>query len=187
MKQKDLNLWREKHNDYIQSSQWAELRRTMPGPRECAVCETKAELNLHHMYYPKNLFQTLHCHCVWLCRACHEAFHRRVRGIIPRNEKTWDQLRQNTVKIVRRELNSSKQLIREKIVEAAPIPSKPHPFVDLKHIPQKPYAVSTAPEYLKAIRKQFFNTGGKKKKKSMAKLRRKAKRMAERFAKLPPE
>ena len=34
---------------------------------------------------------------------------------------------------------------------------------------------------------QFFNTGGKKKKISAAKQRRKAKRMAERFAKLPPE
>ena len=181
MDQKELKLWRIRHDEYIQSTQWRELRRTMPGPRQCAVCETKAELNLHHMYYPQNLFQTLHCHCVWLCRSCHEAFHRRVKGTIPQKNETWDRLRHHTIKIVRRELKRAKTPLPEKIVVVAPRITKPSPHADLKPIPPKPYQVSTAPEYLKALRKQFFKYGGKKM--SSSKLRREAKRLAERTCK----
>jgi hypothetical protein len=110
-----------------------------------------------------------------------------VKGTIPQKNETWDQLRQHTIKIVRRELNSTKKTIREKIITATSMPSKPIRCANLKPIPAKPYVASTAPEYLKALRKQFFNAGGKKKKTSKSKQRRKAKRMAERFARLPAD
>ena len=180
MKSKDRGLfyeeWSKLHREYIESEQWQELRRTMPGPRQCVVCEETGDLNLHHMHYPQNLYQTLHCHCVWLCRACHQAFHRRVPGTLPHKNTTWEKMRLRTIKIVRKELNISHTQIREKIVAATAIPSKPRVYADLKPIPVKTLAESTAPEYLKALRKKFFKTGGKKK--SASKLKRQAQRIS---------
>lgn len=182
MQRIDYDEWSKQHREYIESDQWHELRRTMPGPRQCVVYQETGDLNLHHMHYPNNLYQTLHCHCVWLCRSCHEAFHRRVKGTLPHQNETWEQMRLHTIKIVQRELNSTKKPIKKK---TAQVVAKLFVFQDLKPIPQKTYAVSTAPEYLKTIRKQFFNSDGTQKKTSGSKQKRKARRMAERFAKVP--
>jgi len=56
------------------------------------------------MFYPDDLFQTKHCHCCWLCRTCHVAFHRRVKGVLSFPKKTWAGLLKHTKKIVLREL-----------------------------------------------------------------------------------
>jgi hypothetical protein len=101
---RDHIFWAEQHKKYTESAEWNELRRTMPGKRKCAACASTAELNLHHMFYPDDLFQTKHCHCCWLCRTCHLAFHRRVKGTLSHPEKTWVELRKHTRKVVLREL-----------------------------------------------------------------------------------
>ena len=175
MKPTEYEVWSQLHREYIESEQWQELRRTMPGPRMCVVCGETGDLNLHHMHYPQNLYQTLHCHCVWLCRSCHQAFHRRVKGTLPHKNKTWEQMRKHTIKIVRRELGSSKTPAPQRIIGAVPIPTKPSRSVALKPIPPKNYAPSTAPEYLKLLRKN----GGGKKKMSRSRLKRQAQRVSD--------
>ena len=104
IKKREYEVWAVQHKRYTDSPEWNELRRTMPGKRKCVACVATTDLNLHHMFYPDDLYQTKYCHCCWLCRTCHQAFHRRVKGTLSLPKKTWADLRKHTRKIVLREL-----------------------------------------------------------------------------------
>ena len=104
------------YREYLSSTKWAEIKKTMPGPRICVACDTSKELDLHHMYYPADIYTTRHCHCCWLCRNCHEAFHRRIPAVLPLPPETWAYLRKQTKKIVQKALR--------KVPLKAPAPPK---------------------------------------------------------------
>lgn len=91
---------KSEYTAYINSPQWAKLKRKMPGERRCLACLSPDFLHLHHMYYPEDIWNTRHCHCCWLCRDCHEIFHGRFRGGMELPRETWEILRKRTRKII---------------------------------------------------------------------------------------
>jgi hypothetical protein len=88
------------YRKYINSPLWTQLKLTMPGPRECLACGSIDNLDLHHMFYPPNIFDTKHCHCCWLCRKCHELFHKRTNSPIPLKNGHWGKLRGDTKRMI---------------------------------------------------------------------------------------
>jgi len=64
------------YEEYMRSDDWEHLKRTHPSKRECVACETQRNLQMHHMRYPADIWETRHSDCCWLCEGCHEAFHR---------------------------------------------------------------------------------------------------------------
>lgn len=69
------------YDAYMSSEEWEELKRTHPERRGgCVACRYAHNLRLHHMFYPKDIRDTKHEHCCWLCDGCHAAFHRAVTG-----------------------------------------------------------------------------------------------------------
>ncbi len=61
---------------YMASPEWEQLRMTHPDPPQCIACDSTRELQMHHMRYPENIWETEHWQCCWLCVRCHECFHR---------------------------------------------------------------------------------------------------------------
>ena len=84
----------------MKSDTWRNLRETMPEPRECIACKAKTDLDLHHMFYPKNIFTTKHVHCCWLCRKCHDKYHAKIRGSLPNFHKLWGKHKSRTIRII---------------------------------------------------------------------------------------
>jgi len=68
------------YQEYLRSEQWQTLKSNHPSPRECVACQTKHNLRLHHMVYPKDIWRTKPHHCCWLCEGCHDCFHRACIG-----------------------------------------------------------------------------------------------------------
>jgi hypothetical protein len=150
VKKSPRQIWREKHENYIASEEWAQLRRTMPGPRQCVFCGSTCDLNLHHMVYPKDIYQTRHHHCCWLCRRCHEAFHARVRGTWRDENRSEQKLINMTKRIIARQLRSLEEKTQKSEPHSGLVVVKARAPVPTRKKPQ-----STAPEYLKELRRKF--------------------------------
>ena len=116
----DLN---ERYEKYMESKEWSNLKKTMPGPRQCFSCQSSENLQLHHMQYPEDIYATKHHHCCWLCGRCHRAFHSRVPSQIRLKHHDYSWLRKKTIRIIKRALRkneyvydpmrSQRKLIRE--------------------------------------------------------------------------
>ena len=61
---------------YLESDEWNTVKQRKQGPRKCVGCDGRRGLQLHHMVYPKDIWQTRPEHCCWLCDRCHGVLHR---------------------------------------------------------------------------------------------------------------
>jgi len=80
----DLNTgetWTPKYADYLNSPQWATLRRLAlkAADNRCQVCNSDLLLQVHHRKYPKVLGWEELSDLTVLCRRCHDLFHNSTR------------------------------------------------------------------------------------------------------------
>lgn len=63
---------------YLQTHHWRELkkRKRAETPKECVFCKSGNSVQLHHMIYRSTFDETLLEDTCWLCRLCHQTFHR---------------------------------------------------------------------------------------------------------------
>lgn len=64
------------YEQYLESGEWMDVKKAMSRRFFCVGCATKRALQLHHMIYPADIWQTRPEHCCWLCDRCHETLHR---------------------------------------------------------------------------------------------------------------
>lgn len=63
---------------YLQSPHWKGLKakKRREEPAVCGHCRTDQGVDLHHLHYPKDVYQTKTKHVMWLCRTCHNLAHQ---------------------------------------------------------------------------------------------------------------
>lgn len=88
------------YDAYIRSEAWGELKQSHPDRRACVACERPDDLQLHHMRYPANIWDTRASDCCWLCEACHEMFHRACTGE-RKKYQAWATTSDRTVMLIR--------------------------------------------------------------------------------------
>lgn len=72
---------RGKYKLYIESEDWARLRRQRfeIDRHECRTCGSKQQLEVHHVRYPTMLgHENVGLDLITLCHLCHEAISRRL-------------------------------------------------------------------------------------------------------------
>lgn len=67
---------RAEYEEYLNSEDWAQVKHEKHLRRICVGCGRNRGLELHHMIYPADIWQTKSEHCCWLCDRCHELLHR---------------------------------------------------------------------------------------------------------------
>ena len=87
------------HAKYIKSPEWEHLKATKVifCPPKCVACEETAKLDLHHMRYPADLFDTALSDVCWLCRRHHKAFHKSIRKI----DEPWNRDAEYLIRMTR--------------------------------------------------------------------------------------
>ena len=67
------------YREYLKSDHWASIRakKKAKGVYKCATCGIRHGLDLHHLIYPRDLFETHLLDVCWLCRDCHTLFHAK--------------------------------------------------------------------------------------------------------------
>lgn len=76
------------YSEYLQSERWQATRRRMMASKKvyrCYVCRSTERLDLHHKTY-KRIGRERLADLVWLCRACHQEAHARLKRQ-PRHSK----------------------------------------------------------------------------------------------------
>lgn len=66
------------YSGYLASAEWRSVsaeRRYIDGYK-CVCCGATEGLNVHHLYYPKDVYDTTSEMLVTLCHACHRLVHR---------------------------------------------------------------------------------------------------------------
>ena len=65
------------YNEYINSGEWAELRilSAHVWGSTCLVCQSKNEIERHHLFYRHRIEKASPYEILPICRACHEAAH----------------------------------------------------------------------------------------------------------------
>ncbi len=63
---------------YLQSPEWKAIRRTKAKRtnKRCAICASDREIDLHHLFYRRDLSETQPSDLRWLCRTCHTTAHQ---------------------------------------------------------------------------------------------------------------
>lgn len=67
-----------RYSEYLNSEQWKVLsaeRRKKDGYK-CVCCGDANNLNVHHLFYPKDIYETELDGLVTLCKSCHLLVHR---------------------------------------------------------------------------------------------------------------
>lgn len=77
-KKKLAALGFESYAEYLASALWEHNRLRVRGPRQCWVCGSKDDINVHHRTYA-SLGDEKPRHLLRLCRSCHHALHELVR------------------------------------------------------------------------------------------------------------
>lgn len=66
---------------YLKSEEWQTVRAAVLASCQagCFICGIQSVGNdVHHIEYPKNMWDTTPAHCVVLCRRCHKIVHRLI-------------------------------------------------------------------------------------------------------------
>lgn len=76
-----LTPGQKKYKEYLNSNEWKQLKerksKKRQGAKKCIACNSRADLNLHHMLYRKNWNDTEPYDTCWLCKRCHGVFHKK--------------------------------------------------------------------------------------------------------------
>lgn len=72
----------EKYSKYLDSKEWLKRKKDYYSkhPKECAICRTKQDIDLHHMSY-RNLGNERDSDLVPLCHPHHEEYHNTNQNI----------------------------------------------------------------------------------------------------------
>jgi hypothetical protein len=68
---------RKEYLKYLNSQEWGRLRLdalAQHGDR-CTTCPSYLNIQLHHLFYPENIWETKVDHVIPLCKACHDRAH----------------------------------------------------------------------------------------------------------------
>lgn len=67
---------RAEYERYLHSPAWEDIKYAKRDRYWCVGCGRDRYLQLHHMIYPADIWDTKSRHCCWLCERCHETLHR---------------------------------------------------------------------------------------------------------------
>jgi hypothetical protein len=69
---------KERYEEYLKSQHWEDFKKSKSrvDNKRCLACHSGKEVQLHHMKYRPNLEDAELEDTCWLCRTCHESFHR---------------------------------------------------------------------------------------------------------------
>ena len=83
----------EKYRAYLLSDEWREKRdeRVKIDGNRCAVCESKKDLNVHHLTYENIMRENVREDLITLCHRCHATLHRVRNEIDPEYAKNQDE------------------------------------------------------------------------------------------------
>lgn len=67
---------------YLKSPEWKEIRsrKESKTAKRCGICLSTEQIDLHHLFYRKELAQTETSDLRWLCRRCHELAHKLINN-----------------------------------------------------------------------------------------------------------
>ena len=80
------------YSDYLKTSEWRKVRdaRKKLDSYRCVCCGSSARVEVHHVSYPKNWFDTKTDDLRTLCKECHLTTHRIIEHIQSRKECLQD-------------------------------------------------------------------------------------------------
>lgn len=83
----------EKYRAYLLSDEWREKRdeRIKMDGNKCAVCESKKNLNVHHLTYKNITRENVEKDLITLCHRCHATLHRIQSELDPEYAKNQDE------------------------------------------------------------------------------------------------
>ena len=72
------------YEKYIQSKEWKNLRNKIikRDGGKCFLCDKTEKLEVHHLFYEKDLFKTKPYQCVTLCKKHHKKLHKKINTTI---------------------------------------------------------------------------------------------------------
>ena len=70
----------EKYQQYMKSKRWRDLKVAVKkrDNNKCFVCNSKKNLECHHLNYPKDINDTKMYSCIMLCEKHHRQIHRKM-------------------------------------------------------------------------------------------------------------
>lgn len=76
------------YKEYLNTDHWQNLRRNKFkfGGRKCVICQETKTVDVHHIRYRENLFETEPKDLIVLCRACHRMVHRHGTNTLSKKE-----------------------------------------------------------------------------------------------------
>ena len=70
---------KKEYREYLMSEEWRILRAKKlkkNNKYRCAICKSSEDLNIHHLFYRRNLSDTKLTDLRILCRRCHKLIHK---------------------------------------------------------------------------------------------------------------
>ena len=67
------------YDKYIKSAEWQKLKLLVSkrDKHQCFICDSKDKLEYHHLYHPKNLYDTKMYQCITVCQKHHKKLHKK--------------------------------------------------------------------------------------------------------------
>ena len=80
---------RKRYEDYMQSKEWELLRQRvlLRDDYKCFLCDETENVEVHHPFYPPDIFDTKMRGCVSLCKKHHKQIEKKLSKI--ENQKAY--------------------------------------------------------------------------------------------------